>query len=480
MPHPNANDAPMNAPVSYFIPKVRNASRNIGRYLRLANAVINANDLTDVALKLLPVLAKRGLAWPAARLIHRSIHSLTSEPGRYNILIVQKAVFNDDVLVALGGMPDIRIFGIPRAVLKAMALGILPRHLCGDDTYISDDPAACKAKLRYRRFLAQTWRHLQRLGHYDAVLTGNWAYWAERELGAALEQNGVPFIVLHKEGIKPPARSELLRHLFRKTRGQFMGRRMFVYHEDERNHQIAGEIARKDQIVVVGMPRMDRLHEWRRNAAAGRIAPFAERPLVLCLAFLPNNFLPSYSGIASDLAWNNLCQGTLRAMVRLALTNPDIDVVLRPRGYEIEETEMLLASAALSLDVQVPVNFNISTSGNIEPLLKEAWVICGHNTTVVFEGMAIGKPVVVPNFAEALVEEYRGFLVNPGPAAEYAESEDDLIERCLKHCRTHAQISAELSTDVKAALAKWTGNAEGNSAERVRAAMLRELELASR
>jgi hypothetical protein len=470
----------MNAVASYPKRNEKVARRDFGRFVRLVNAVIYAKDSTDVALKLLPVLAKRGLAWPAARLIHNSIRPLTPTPGRYNILTIEKAVFNDDVVAALGAVSDVQVFGIGRAVIKAMAVGILPRHLCGDDTYISDDPAASRAKLKYRRFLLQTWKYLERLGHYDAVLTGNWAYWAERELGAALEQHGFPFIVLHKEGIKPPARSVLLRQLFRKTRGQFMGRRMLVYHEDERQHQIEGEIAREDQVVVVGMPRMDRLHDWRRKAAAGKVVAFADRPLVLCLAFLPNNFLPSYSGIDSDLAWKSLCHGTLRAMVRLAWVNPDLDVVIRPRGYEIEETNELLADAVKSLNAPVPANLKISTSGNIAPLLEAAWVVCAHNTTVIFEGMAIGKPVVVPDFAEAQHEDYRGFLVDPGPAAEYAASEDDLVKRCSEHCRAPALISAELSTDAKLALAKWTGNAEGDSAARVSAAILREIELASR
>lgn len=445
------------------------------RYLRLVSAVVRARDASDVAVKLLPVLAKRGLAWPAARLVHRSIRPLTHKPGRYKVLIIEKAIFNDDALAALGDVDEIQVFGIGRAVLKAMAVALLPRHLCADDTYVADDPAARLGKARYRQFLRDMWLHLARLGGYDAVITGNWAYWAERELGAALEELGVPFIVLHKEGIKPPARSELLRHLFRKTRGQFMGRRMLVYHEDERHHQLLGDIARDDQIVIVGMPRMDSNHAWRRRAAAGEVPARAQRPLALFLAFLPNNFLPSYSGLDSDLAWNDLCRGSLRAMIRLAESDPGIHVVVRPRGQELPELKQLLDAAASSLGRPLPANLELSAEGDVTPLLKAAWVVCAHNTTVMFEGLAVGKPVIVPQFAEADDERYKGYIVEPGTAAELATSEDDLLARCLEHCRKPAPVQSELSAGAKAALAKWTGNAEGDSASRVRAAILREL-----
>ena len=46
-------------------------------------------------------------------------------------------------------------------------------------------------------------------------MTGNWAYWAERELPFATKlTTKTYFIVMHKEGIKPPGRSEFLKKHF--------------------------------------------------------------------------------------------------------------------------------------------------------------------------------------------------------------------------------------------------------------------------
>lgn len=449
----------------------------IAPYLRLAAAVLRARSWPELSLKTLPIFAKYGFARAAAFLLARSIRPLTPTPGRYRVLAIEKAIFNEDVLAAFGTMPDVQIFGVGRAVLKAMAVGLLPRRLCADDTYLSDDPNDTAAKQRYRDLWRRVLEHLGPANRFDAVLTGNWAYWAERELGAALEERDIPFIVMHKEGIKPPARSALLRDLFRATRGQFMGRRMFVYNEDERHHQIDGGIARSDQIAVVGMARMDALHAWRRLAAEGQVAASAPRPLVLFLAFLPNNFLPSYSGIASDLAWTGLCEGSLRALTALARDNPQIDVVVRPRAQEMPELLGILQ--ALDLGPQ-PANFRVAAEGSVTPLLEQAWVVSGHNTTVLLEALAVGKPTVIPNFAEAQDARYAGYVVDVGPAAEYADDIAEFGKRLAAHCQTPKRPPAEIAPTAVAALDRWTGNGDGLACQRARKALALELKSTSR
>ena len=453
-----------------MITATQHTTPRLVRYHRLIVALAGAKNIQEFSLKLLPILAKLGLALPAAYLIHRTIHPLKSDPARYRALVIEKAVFNEDILEVFDGTSEFQVFGLGRVFLKCLALGTLPRTICDDATYVSADPAAERAKIRYLKLCRNIWRYLSFFRRYDVVLTGNWCYWAERELATALEEIGTPFVVLHKEGIKPPERSKMLRDLFRKTRGQFTGRRVFVYHELERDHQIEGNIARADQIKIVGMPRLDRLHVWRKLAATGKIPTRSARPVVLLLAFIPNNFLPSYSGIESDLAWDKLCSGTYRAALQLACDNPSIDVVIRPRQQELPEVETLL-----DREGPRPANLRVVVSGEIMPLIEASWVICGHNTTVLLEGLAAGKPVVVPHFDEALDPRYAGYIVELGEAVEHATSVSDLVARLVQHCASDPGVQEELLPAVAAELLKWTGNADGLASERVRLALMQEL-----
>lgn len=443
----------------------------IERYRRLLVALVRADSLFDFALKLLPILAKLGLALPAAFLVWRTIRPLKQASGPYRLLVIEKAIFNDDIMEVLKDTDEVQAFGIKRAIIKALALGILPRSVCGDDTYVSHDPAVAAAKGRYLKLWRKIWRYLRLFGRYDGVITGNWCYWAEREMATALEEAGTPFIVLHKEGIKPPERSKMLCDLFRKTRGGFTGQRVLVYHEKERDHQLAADISRPDQLRIVGMPRLDRIHTWRREAAAGRVAPRAERPMVLFLAFLPNNFLPSYSGIKSDLAWAELCTGFYQAAVIFAQRNPGVEVIIRPRGYEITETQSLIPGG------KPPPNLKLDPNGDVIDVIKDAWAICGHNTTVMLEALAAGKSVIMPSFGEALDARYHGYIVDMGAAVELADSTDDLVTRLERICASPPPISEKLSTAAEEALWAWTGNGDGKSAARAYSAIIDELKI---
>ncbi len=193
----------------------------ISRLYHLFTAILRSRNAFDVAIKLIPPFAKRGFAWPVAILMHCAVRPLHRPPAAYRVLVIQKAIFNEDILQVFATWDEIQTYGIGRAAIKAMALAYLPPTVCDDATYVTADRDIEAAKLRYRQFCSRVWRRLQRLRHYDAVITANWSYWAERELTTALEQLGTPFLVLHKEGIKPPERSKLLRTMFVSTRGRF-------------------------------------------------------------------------------------------------------------------------------------------------------------------------------------------------------------------------------------------------------------------
>lgn len=442
------------------------------RYAIFVRGVAGARDFSDFAMKVIPVLCRLGLAWPVAWMLQRTIEPINhTPPDGQRILAIQKAVFNEDIRQVFGGSVEFAVFGLKRAQVKAMALAFLPKAICDDATYVTDDPAAESAKLKYRAFCGRVWQHLASMGGYKAVITGNWCYWAERELAAAMESQNAPFLVLHKEGIKPPERSKMLRDIFRRTRGRFGGRRVFVYQESERDHQIEGQIADAGQIRVVGMPRMDRWHELRRAVAQGKSSGHSERPTLLFLAFIENNFLPSYSGVESDLAWRELASGCAEAIFAVARARPAADIIVRPRVQEVSEVAAIFARCG-----ELPQNVRIVAEGEISPLLLAADVVCGHNTTVLFEGLALGKPVVMPAFGEALDSRYHGYIVDPGPSVESAASVQDLTDRLVKHLDDRTTPPPEeLAPSTQQSLAFWTGNPDGLSVQRVLAAMRAEL-----
>ena len=100
------------------------------------------------------------------------------------------------------------------------------------------------------------------------MISGNFSYATERELASAMQELGVPFIALHKENLKTPGRVEFFERIYSERRGPFTGRKILVYNKIERDLQIRAGVAEAARIAITGMPRLDRMHAWRRGNAS--------------------------------------------------------------------------------------------------------------------------------------------------------------------------------------------------------------------
>ena len=182
---------------------------------------------------------------------------------RYRALVMQRTGFLQDVEESFREGGDFDVISWSSFALKAFAAEILDPSL-DHNNYISGDSRVDATKMEYRRFLADLWRRFRTMKPVDVVLTGNFAYFTEREFAVALEQAGTPFIALHKENVRPPRRvQEYWFTLYKDRRGKFGGRRILVYNEIEREL----EICRRDR-------PWNRSH---RDAAARQAASLADQ-----------------------------------------------------------------------------------------------------------------------------------------------------------------------------------------------------------
>ena len=437
-------------------------------------------------IRLLAGLHQRLLVAIFFRILTRRMPSPTDKGGhkRYNVLMIDKDTFYEDVLASLGASPDVRVYVANRVVVKSIAAAFLPPEL-DDNFYVSDDPKTIQAKLDYGAFLTSMWPYFSRLMPIDAVVSANFGYYAERELAGAMEALGVPFLALHKENLKSPGRMDFFADLYRSRRGPFTGRRILVYNEFERIVQTTAEIIAPDSVTVCGMPRLDRVHSWRQNEANGA-ANDSGRKQVLFFSFTEKTGLPqirrkSRSGFAnlaepmddavSRLSWAQLFRDSHRAVYHLAQERPDVDVVIKtkPRPRDYDPVIALLGDPATW-----PNNLRLVSKGDPFKLLVAAHVVSGFNTTGLFEAITAGKAIVVPHFAEALEPAYVPFIVDFEVAASYATSGEDLTAKLQTSLEQPVQ-GAELTPSTLALLEKWTGNPDGKASDRVTQAVLSEI-----
>ena len=438
-----------------------------------------------ILVRVFTLCARYRITWPSIFLFPvyiRKIKQAERSSKSINILIIPKEGFNEDVLSCLGQDERITIYTIYRMVTKALAEGIL-HHSIDDNNYMSDDPDVQATKLAYRDYLSKLWIKLGYLYRFDAVLSGNFGYFAEHELAAALESRGVPFIILQKENLKTPGFMEFFSFLYRCRRGPFLGRRILVYNQIERQLEIDNGVITPDRVDITGMPRLDRIHAWRKSQATG----VKGKPKVLFFSFGPKTGLPimprkSRGGVFRDyeklpkemenLHWEGLCRDAHEAMVRLAQSHPDVEIIIKTK---IRERELSAMVEIIGRYEETPSNLKIVTGGDPLALIKESRVVCGFNTTALFESLAAGKPVVSPRFQEALDERMQPFIVDMEDAVEYAYSSDELIDILYRHAIDSSFQERDLDAKKKRILEKWVGNEDGLAGERVRRAVLEEI-----
>jgi hypothetical protein len=216
------------------------------------------------------------------------------------------------------------------------------------------------------------------------------------------------------------------------------------------------------------MPRLDRMHAWRKEHAGGQAGSDNS---VLFFSFDRRDKIAPGPEFA-HLSWGNFCEDTHRAIFSLARARPDLHVVMKTKSQTQQYLDIMQMIDVLG---PVPPNLRILSGGDPVELIKEARIVVGFNTTANLESLAAGKPVIVPRFGEALADELQPFILNLGNAVEYADSPEDLKARLEDHLSRSAVIPSELNPAVSEILREWVGNDDGVAGPRVLAAVCDEI-----
>ena len=421
-------------------------------------------------------LAAAGRAGPAASLMRGQIVTLSEaqNPAQaVTALMLPKPGFSEDVMASLCRDGRFRVLALDRAYSKFVYRAFLPPTV-DDNNYRSAATEHDTAKAELRDFWAAAWPRLGR--GIDVVLTGNFSYHAEQEMTAALEAQGTPVVALHKECLKSPALEGFYEDVYRRRKIPFQGRFVATYNAIERDIQVRAGMVAPERIGVTGMARLDRIHAWRQGFNGARRAT-GPRPRVLFMSFNPRTGAPLISrklpgrreildaGLEA-LGWDELVRECHAAMVRLAEAAPDIEVVIKTKDHA---RALLVLEESFGPGFKPPANLEFVVGGDPFAQITVADVLCGFNSTSLFEALAANLPIVLPLFAEAAAPATRGDVVDLGSAAGRAASEDELVERLAESARANhaAGHATELAPPQAEALEHWLGNADGGAGRRV-------------
>ena len=162
-----------------------------------------------------------------------------------SIIILSKEGLDADFLEVLRQGIDANIIYSSRLFPKSIASKFFPLN-ASDNNYNDGVTISDSQKLECKRFWVQILISLKLKCNLAGVISGNFGYFAERELANAATQIGLPFIVMHKENLKSIGRVKFYEEVYI-ARGKFGGHGITVYNDVERKLQIRSGVATENK-----------------------------------------------------------------------------------------------------------------------------------------------------------------------------------------------------------------------------------------
>ena len=303
------------------------------------------------------------------------------------------------------------------------------------------------------------------------ILTGNFGYFAEQELFKAATKNNIKAVAIHKECIK----SNIYQYIYSVRRSIFSGSMVLVYNEIEKELQInTGVVDLKNtKIRVTGCPRIDNAHSLRKKY------PLLKKHKVILFGFglltgmpiIPRKSIdktnPHYEYLNRNdkkLSWARLINKLCNSFYETALHNPEIEFLIKLKATFRDSHTML----EFFQEKEKLNNLKILQKGNSIDLLVDSSIAIGFNTTCIFEAIARGIPVIVPNFGECLDNKYKNHftdLTNSGLLI--VNSEIEMIKKLSELLNQKPKVKTKLLNFEKDLLNKWVGNSDGKANDRM-------------
>jgi CDP-Glycerol:Poly(glycerophosphate) glycerophosphotransferase len=336
-------------------------------------------------------------------------------------VLVMNHSFEQDIAALRGASPDWRWRVISLEYFYREAMRIFePGVTDGLAGYTR--PEYAEARARYRERLAELLEDLWLEERFDVFIAPSDSFFYLREAVHGCRRLGVPFLVVQKETTIAPWNMEKGSRELREH-APLVADHMTVCSERHRDYWLRAG-AHPDAMTVTGQPRFDFYADNRRV----ELRYGEEGPIILFFTYLPDFYHPVMVTSEGEGVWSDLLHRTEQGLWQLAQEGYRVLVKPHPLQPFRFETRRIKNEVGSLFGSNV---FAIEPTTDVRTLIAGSDIAVGFQSTVMFEAMAAGLPLVYTFWdpeAQRLAETMVPFH-EWGDLLEVVEHADDFIDR---------------------------------------------------
>ncbi len=304
-------------------------------------------------------------------------------------------------------------------------------------------------------FLSRVLSDLRERMDIAGFVTQNLDYRPMPQIATACHENGIPFILSYKECLRTKNQRPFWEQDFRVLYSGLPVSAISVYSQIEREALISSLDCDGRIVRVIGNPRMDSQHLARTEAGSlgNDVVLFA----IDSLAGVHSPF-----GLANTIgpSWNLEATLIEKWFLQIARLNPDFDFKIK---VKIGQTE---SQFFRRFSEKLPGNVQVVTGGLGTDLIANARAVVAFNSTTIFEAIARGAHVFVPDMVKMVGGDVSDWVLDLGESVGYFHSFDTLNKILTSSLSVENANCLDLSNGRDDVLEKYMGNSDGRSGDR--------------
>ena len=384
----------------------------------------------------------------------KKIKKIKSKKKDGNIIYLYKSIGIDDLLSTYKNTKsEYSIYFLER-IYFIKIFEFFVKDDTNDFFYIKK--TSVNQKIKYKKFMSKVIIYLKKKFYLKGIISSNFLYKSDREIQKLSSEINLPFLVIHKEGVRSRNQRLVQDYIYKNRIGKFLGSKIFVYNEDEKNSLIKNGIADNSKIIVTGCPRLDKYFKIKKTKFKKKIVFFLVQenyglPIYNNKWFVPQNMKKKIK--LNNFTWKNIAKDFNEKIVNFAKKNPDYQIIIKGKiGYSHEQLKYF--------ENHNFENVKFVNIGNSYELIKSSSIVVAFSSTVLLEAVAANKIIFSPIPKLQKNTYYKNFLLEAKNFILPIENLNNLNDK-LK-----LQFFSNLSNNKKNKLDflnKYLGNKNGKS-----------------